>query len=81
MKTTLQFLALLSITIGWDMERPAPGYRVHYTRGGIQYVGYTSNQLFTIQETIPGRQYKTYVVATNQFGESPKSRIITVTNK
>lgn len=81
MKTTLQFLALLSITIGWDMERPAPGYRVHYTRGGIQYVGYTSNQLFTIQETITGRQYKTYVVATNQFGESPKSRIITVTNK
>lgn len=81
MKTAIQFLALLSITLGWDMERPAPGYRIHYTRGGIQFVGYSSTQRFTIEETISGRQYKAYVVATNQFGESPKSRIITVTNK
>lgn len=74
-------IILLSITIGWDMSSPAPGYRIHYTRGGIQYVGYSSTQRFTIQETIPGRQYKVYVIATNQFGESPKSRIITVTNR
>ena len=81
MKALLPLMVLLSITLTWDMDRPAPGYRVHYTRGGIQYVGYTSNQLFTIQETISGRQYKAYVVATNRFAESAKSRTITVTNK
>lgn len=79
MKWLLPFL--LSITIAWDMDKPAPGYRIHYTQGGIQYVGTSSTQRFTIQETIPGRQYKVYVVATNSSGESAKSRIITVTNK
>ena len=72
---------ILSILIGWDMVSPASGYRIHYTNGGSQYVGYSTSQRFTIQETIAGRQYKVYVVATNQSGESPKSRIITVTNK
>lgn len=81
MRLALIASAFLSITLTWDMDRPAPGYRVHYTRGGIQYVGYTSNQFFTIQETIAGRQYKAYVIATNRFAESLKSRTITVTNK
>lgn len=72
---------LLSITIGWDMSSPATGYRIHYTAGGPQFVGYSSSQRFTIEETIAGRQYKVYVVATNSSGESPKSRIVTVTNK
>lgn len=72
---------LLSITLTWDMDKPAPGYRVHYTRGGIQYVGYSATNRFTIEETVPGRQYKAYAIATNAYGDSPKSRIITVTNK
>lgn len=72
---------LLSIALTWDMDKPAPGYRVHYTRGGIQYVGYSATNRFTIEETIPGRQYKAYAIATNAYGDSPKSRIITVTNK
>jgi len=71
---------LLSIILTWDMDKPAPGYRVHYTRGGIQYVGYSSTNRFTIEETVSGRQYKAYAVATNSFGDSPKSRIITITN-
>lgn len=74
------FLILFNITIGWDMITPAPGYRIHYTNGGIQYVGYSNTQRFTIQETLP-RSYKVYVVATNTFGVSLPSRIITVTNK
>ena len=81
MKTALQFLALLSITITWDMAKPAPGYRIHYTTGGQQFVGTSTNQFFTINDTTPGRQWKVYVVATNGPLESPKSRIITVTNK
>lgn len=75
------FTIILSITIGWDMLTPAPGYRIHYTAGGNQCVGYSASQRFTIQETISGRQYKVYVIATNSSGESPKSRIVTVTNK
>ena len=71
---------LLSITLTWDMDKPAPGYRVLYTRDGQQFVGYSNVQRFTIQDTISGRQYKAYVVATNRFGDSPKSRIITITN-
>lgn len=71
----------LSIVLTWDMDKPAPGYRVHYTRGGVQYVGVSATNRFTIEETVSGRQYKAYVVATNQFGTSPKSRTITVTNK
>ncbi len=73
-------LFLLSITIGWDMITPEPGYRIHYTNGGIQYVGYSSTNRFTIEETLP-RSYKVYVVATNTFGVSLPSRIVTVTNK
>lgn len=72
---------LLSITIGWDMSSPAPGYRIHYTAGGPQFVGYSNVNRFTIEETISGRSYKVYVVATNSSSESPKSRIVTVTNK
>ncbi len=72
---------LLSITLTWDMDKPAPGYRVHYAMGGMQFVGYCSTNRFTIQDTVPGRQYKAYAVATNTYGDSPKSRIITVTNK
>jgi len=79
MKNILQ-LILLSITLTWEMDRPAPGYRIHYTRGGQQFVGYTTNQIFTIEDTVPKRIYKVYVVATNKFGDSPKSRIITVIN-
>lgn len=71
---------IASIILTWDMDRPAPGYRVHYTRGGQQFVGLSATNRFTIQETISGRQYKAYVVATNAYGDSPKSRIITVTN-
>ena len=59
------------------MITPAPGYRIHYTNGGIQYVGYSNTQRFTIQETLP-RSYKVYVVATNTFGVSLPSRIVTV---
>jgi len=77
----MKFAALiLSMTLVWDMDRPAPGYRIHYTRGGQHFVGYSNVQRFTIQDTISGRQYKAYVVATNRFGDSPKSRIITITN-
>jgi len=71
---------LLSITLVWEMDRPAPGYRIHYTRGGQQFVGYSNIQRFTIEDTISKRTYKVYVVATNKFGDSPKSRIITVIN-
>lgn len=77
----MKFAALLlSMTLVWDMDRPAPEYRIHYTRGGQQFVGYSNVQRFTIQDTISSRQYKAYVVATNRFGDSPKSRIITITN-
>jgi hypothetical protein len=73
-------IPLLSIPLTWDMTSPAPGYRIHYTMGGAQFVGYSTTNRFTIQETLP-RSYKVYVVATNQYGDSPKSRIVTVTNK
>lgn len=81
MKTALQFLALLSITLTWDMDRPAPGYRIYYTTGGKQFIGTSSNQFFTIVDHVPGRQWKAYVIATNGHLESARSRIITVTNK
>ena len=71
----------LSITIGWDMLTPAPGYRIHYTTGGSQFVGYSSTNRFTIVDDRPRVQYKVYVFATNSSGESAKSRIVTVTNK
>lgn len=77
----MRWLALLlSIPLTWDMITPAPGYRIHYTNGGIQHVGYSNTNRFTIEETLP-RTYKVYVVATNRSGDSPKSRIVTVTNK
>lgn len=79
MKWLLPFL--ISITIGWDMTTPAPGYRIHYISGVNLFTGYSDTNRFTIQETVLGRQYKVYVVATNSTGESPKSRIVTVTNK
>ena len=74
-------LILLSVTLTWDMEHPAPGYRIHYISGVNLFTGHSATNLFTIRETVVGRVYKVYVVATNQFGESPKSRIVTVTNK
>jgi len=74
------FIILLSIVLTWDMDKPAPGYKIYYTNGGIQYVGQSNTNRFTIQETVPGRTYKVYVTATNQCCESGKSRIITVTN-
>ena len=76
----MRYALIASIILTWDMDKPAPGYRVHYTRGGQQFVGVSATNRFTIQETISGRQYKAYVVATNTYGDSPKSRIITVTN-
>lgn len=76
------FALLLSITIGWDMDRPADGYEIHYITGQAIRVGYANTQRFTIDETVSGRTYKVYVVATNLSGvKSPNSRIITVTNK
>ena len=72
---------IASILLTWDMDRPAPGYRIHYPTGGAQFVGYSATNRFTVQDTVPGRQWKVYVVATNGPLESPKSRIITVTNR
>ena len=81
MKRFITLLAL-NITLTWDLDPSglSHGYKVYYTQGGRQYVGYAKTNRFTIQETISGRQYKTYVTATNQCCESGKSRIITVTN-
>lgn len=75
-------LALLSIHLTWDMTNPALGYRIHYISGANVFTGYAATNFFTIPETIPGRLYKVYVVATNSAGAvSLPSRIITVVNK
>jgi len=74
--------ALLGITLTWDMDRPAPGYRIHYISGVNLFTGYSSTNRYTIPETVIGRTYKVYAVATNSAGkESLPSRIVTVTNK
>lgn len=78
----LWFLFVLNITITWDLDKTglSKGYKIYYTQGGRQYLGTSNTNRFTIQETVPKRQYKVYVTATNQCCESGKSRIITVTN-
>ncbi len=75
-------ILLLSIILTWDLDKTGAsnGYRVYYTQGGRQYVGTTITNRFTIEDTISGRSYKAYVTATNRWGESGKSRIITVVN-
>lgn len=82
MRTLLTILVLLNITVTWDLDKTGitKGYRVYYTQGGRQYVGTTATNRFTIEDTISGRSYKAYVTATNRWGESGKSRIITVVN-
>lgn len=75
-------ILLLSITLTWDLDPTgrSHGYKIYYTQGGRQYVGYAKTNRFTIEDTISGRSYKAYVTATNQCCESGKSRIITVIN-
>lgn len=75
-------VTLNGITLTWDMPSPAPGYRIHYISGVNLFTGYSDTTRYTIPETVLGRSYKVYVVATNSAGkESLPSRISTFTNK
>jgi len=81
MKALIALIAL-NITLTWDLDPTgrSHGYKIYYTQGGRQYVGYAKTNRFTIQDTISGRIYKACASATNQCCESGKSRIITVIN-
>lgn len=82
MKTLILALVVLNLTVTWDLDKTgaSKGYRVYYTQGGRQYMGTTSTNRFVIQDTVSGRIYRAYVTATNNTGESGRSRIITAVN-
>lgn len=75
-------ILLLSIILTWDLDKTGAtkGYRVYYTQGGRQYMSTTYTNRFVIQDTVSGRIYRAYVTATNNTGESGRSRIITAVN-
>lgn len=75
-------ILLLSIILTWDLDKTGAtkGYRVYYTQGGRQYMGVTTTNRFVIEDTVSGRIYRAYATATNQWGESGKTRIITAVN-